>query len=83
MTGIPLLDRIVATFITAVSVVGAMGLLGLDVLWLLGETVPVTGRQLVERQIAPLVACGLIALVVWTGRRDRPQGESQQRINKT
>lgn len=83
MTDIPHLDRFVATFVTAFSVVAAMGLLGLDALWLLGETLPVTGRQLVEWQIAPLMACGLMALAAWTGRRDRPQGESQQRINKT
>lgn len=82
MINVPLVDCVVVTAITAVSAVAAMGLLGLDALWLLGEGLPMTGRQLLEWQIAPLMACGLTALGAWTGHRDRRHGDHRFRINK-
>lgn len=82
MDAIPLMHRVVATFVTALSVVLAMGLFGLDALWLLGESLPVTGRQLVEWQIAPLMACGLLAVAAWTGRRDRRHDSHRGNINR-
>ena len=71
MAETPLADRVLAFCVTAVSVIAVMGLLALDALWLLGESVPVTGRQLLEVQIAPFMAFGLMALAAWTSRRDR------------
>jgi len=82
MSNVPPMDRMVAVFFTAFSVVAAMGLLGMDVLWLLDEKLPVTGRVLVEWQIAPFMACGLVALAAWTGRRDQRADGNQSRINR-
>lgn len=71
MPPITLMERLPSTFVTAFSIAAALALLGLDVLWLMGEALPLTGRQLVEWQIAPVMACGLVALAAWTARRDR------------
>ena len=71
MPPVTLMERLLSTFVTAFSIAAAMALLGLDVLWLLGEKLPLTSRQLVEWQIAPVMACGLVALAAWTGRSER------------
>lgn len=71
MEPIPLNDRILATVVTAVSVSAAMALIGLDMLWLLDEPIPLSARQLLEWQIAPLMACALMVGGTWSGRRDR------------
>ena len=80
MTAISFMDRFAAVVVTAFSVVAAVGLLGLDVMWLMDERLPVPGRQLFEWQIAPVMACGLIALGAWSGRRDRRDDDQSDGI---
>lgn len=43
MPPITLMERLLSIFVTALSA-AAMALLGLDVLWLMDETLPITGR---------------------------------------
>lgn len=83
MTAISFMDRFAAVVVTAFSVVAAVGLLGLDVMWLLDARLPVPARQLFEWQIAPVMACGLIALGAWSGRLDRPGDDQSAGIKKT
>ena len=83
MTAISFMDRFAAVVVTAFSVVAAVGLLGLDVMWLMDERLPVPARQLFEWQIAPLMACGLIALGAWSGRLDRRNAPQCLDIKKT
>lgn len=80
MEPIRLTDRILATFVTAVSISAAMALIGLDVLWLLEEPIPLSGWELVEWQIAPLMACALMACAAWSARRDRRCTRNRQGI---
>lgn len=80
MEPIRLTDRILATFVTAGSVSAAMALIGLDVLWLLEEPIPLSVRELVEWQIAPLMACALMACAAWSARRDRRCTRNRQGI---
>lgn len=83
MTAISFMDRFAAVTVTAVSVVAAVGLLGLDVMWLMDERLPLPARQLFEWQIAPLMACGLVALGAWSGRLDRRDDSQNGGIKET
>jgi len=83
MTAISFMDRFAAVVVTAFSVVAAVGLLGLDIMWLMDKRLPVPGHQLFEWQIAPVMAGGLIALGAWSGRRDRRDDDQYRGIKKT
>jgi hypothetical protein len=83
MTAISFMDRFAAVVVTAFSVVAAVGLLGLDVMWLMDERLPIPARQLFEWQIAPAMACGLMLVGAWSGRIDRRENSRDADIKNT